>query len=229
VTDPVRDGAGRIAVVAGASGLVGGHLVEALLSSGAYARVVSLVRRPSGRAHPKLEERIVDFERVDTTSVPAGADVFVTLGTTIGKAGSREAFRRVDHDYVVGVGRAAKAGRAARLLAVSALGADSSSRVFYSRVKGEAEDALAALGLPALFLFRPSFLDGARAESRPGEAAGIAIVRAVRFALVGPLRRYRAVEARAVARAMLASALSPASGQVIVESERIEEVAATLQ
>lgn len=229
MTAPPRDGPGRVAVVAGGSGLVGGHLLEDLLSSGAYTRVVSLVRRPSGRAHPKLEERSVDFEQVDATPVPPGADVFVTLGTTIAKAGSREAFRRVDHDYVVGVGRAAKAGRAARLLAVSALGADPSSRVFYSRVKGEAEEALAALGLPALFLFRPSFLDGARAESRPGEAAGIAFVRAVRFALVGPLRKYRAVEARAVARAMLASALSPATGRVVVESDRIGEVAATLQ
>ena len=166
--------AGRVGLVAGASGLVGGHLLEALLESAAYAGVISLVRRPSGRAHRKLEERTVDFERVDATPVPAGADVFVTLGTTLAKAGSREAFRRVDHDYVVGVGRAAKAGRAARLLAVSALGADPSSRVFYSRVKGEAEEALAALGLPALFLFRPSFLYGAPPEHVvPPRVAGL--------------------------------------------------------
>lgn len=217
---------GRTAVLAGASGLVGGHLLDALLSCDAYGRVISLARRGSGRTHPKLEERIVDFARIEETGIPAGADVFVALGTTIRKAGSQAAFRAVDFDAVVGLGKAARSGGAARLVAVTALGADPRSRVFYSRVKGEAEEALAALGLPAVHFLRPSFLVGERAESRPGEAAGIAAARAIGWALVGPLRKYRVVEARTVARAMLAQALSGGTGRIVLESDELEAAAA---
>src|SRR5882672_191791 len=164
----------RAALVAGASGLVGGHLLQLLLADDAYARVVTLARRRLAAQHPKLEQRIVDFGTLDALSdLPRVDDVFCCLGTTIKTAGSQEAFRRVDHDYVLAVARAGQRAGAAQLLLVSALGADPASRIFYSRVKGEVEADVRRLPYQAIQIFRPSFLMGDRAQVRLAERLAV--------------------------------------------------------
>jgi uncharacterized protein YbjT (DUF2867 family) len=214
----------RAALLLGATGLVGGHCLERLLAEERYARVVVLGRRPSGREHPKLEEHRVDFERLQEARERfAVDDVFCCLGTTIRKAGSREAFRRVDHDYPVEAARLASSQGASRYLLVSAMGADPGSRFFYNRVKGEAEEAVRAVPFQAVWVVRPSLLLGEREETRPGEKAAELVLRPLGPLMRGPLRRYRAIPARDVAAAMVRLALSDGTGGV-VENDRLHDL-----
>ena len=155
----------RVAVIAGATGLVGSQVVERALASQRYQRVVALARRALDRSHAKLTVVPADFDRLDASLTTAVADmqavdVFCCLGTTIAAAGSEQAFIRVDHDFVVALGRWAKRVSARCMVVVSALGADVASRMFYNRVKGETERDLRALGLASLTIVRPSLLSG---------------------------------------------------------------------
>ena len=194
----------RTALLAGATGLVGHALLARLLADPAYCRVTVLARRALAgqRADAKLDWREVDFSRLPDP-FPAVDDVYIALGTTIGVAGSEAAFRRVDFDAVVDVARAARAAGATRLGAVSALGADAGSRVFYNRVKGETEAALAALGYATLAIARPSLLIGDRA------ALGQPARRGERFALglLSPLLKIVPAGMRPIAAAQVAAAL----------------------
>ncbi len=198
------------AVIAGATGLVGGECLGLLLNR--YDSVTSLVRKATGRQHPRLIERRIDFDRLDTIEIPRGAHVYSALGSTIKKAGSEAAFRRVDFDYPkMLAGRAAAAG-GARFILVSSVGADKTSGNFYLRVKGELEDAIAPMPLEAALFFRPSVLIGEREETRRGESIGIGVARVLAFALIGPLRKYRAIPAGTVAEAMVSAAASETPG-----------------
>jgi len=213
----------RHAVVAGATGLVGHALVRRLLDEPAYGTVTLLVRRSAEIEHPKLRERKVDFDALEQAGIEfGGADVFCALGTTIKKAGSQEAFRRVDYAYPLSLARSAKSQGARQLLIVTSLGANSSSRAFYTRVKGELEEALRALGLPALHLFRPSLLLGERAEFRLGERLMSAALEPLSpLFSIGSLRKYRPVRAESVARAMVRAALRDESGVRVHENDSI--------
>ncbi|HTB11020.1 MAG TPA: hypothetical protein VK752_05600 [Bryobacteraceae bacterium] len=197
----------RVAVIAGASGLVGEECLRLLLDR--YDSVISLVRKPTGRQHLRLIERRIDFERLDTVEIPRGAHVYCALGSTIKKAGSEAAFRRVDFDYPRMLATATKGGK---FILVSSVGADKGSGNFYLRVKGELEEAIAALPLEAALFFRPSILVGERQEKRTAEAIGIVVARAIGFLLVGPLRKYHAIPAKTVAEGMVAAANSDARG-----------------
>lgn len=219
---------GITAVVAGATGLVGRHLLEALAADSGIARVLAFGRRSPDDGTAKVEARVVDFERLEADArIPPGALVFCALGTTIRRAGSREAFFRVDHDYPLALGRAARAGGAVLFSLVSSLGADPESRTFYLRVKGETERDLVALGLPSLQIFRPSLLLGERRETRAGEEVAARLARVVPFSLLGPLARYEPIPAVAVARALAARARDPKPGVEILESRDIRRFAAT--
>lgn len=235
----------RRALIAGATGLVGSSLLRRLLADPRYERVHAIGRRAlpdsqrraledvasrftsaaTGMPAPlaaRLVEHLVDIESPHRwAAVPAVDDVFLCLGTTIRKAGSQAAFRRVDFDATVGIARAARRAGASRCVAVSAVGADPNSRVFYNRVKGEAETALAAIGFPSLTLLRPSLLDGERTESRPLERIGLALMRPLAPLLPA---RWRPVRADAVAAAMLEAGRLGTPGFRIVESERIPRV-----
>jgi uncharacterized protein YbjT (DUF2867 family) len=189
------------AILLGASGLVGGRVLSHLRDNPRYDRIRLLTRRPLGLAGGSVEESIVDFDAPPPLS---GEDLFCCLGTTIKKAGSNEAFRRVDHDYPLAFARAALAGGMRRMLIVTAVGASAKSGIFYNRVKGELEDALATLAFPnGVHIFRPSMLLGERGESRPGEAVGKAVMGALGFAFAGALKKYRAIDGDAVAKAMV--------------------------
>jgi len=216
----------RTALIAGASGLVGGFLVQELLAGTEYGAVVAAGRRPLALAHPKLRQVTVDFAALDRAGAALQCDdVFSCLGTTIKRAGSREGFRAVDHAAVLALAWAAQRAGAQRFFLVSALGADAGSRIFYNRVKGETEDALAVLGFSTLAIFRPSLLLGPRTERRPGERIGAALLWLLDPLLVGGLRPYRAIEAQVVARAMARCALGrPGQGRLVFSSDEIQDL-----
>jgi uncharacterized protein YbjT (DUF2867 family) len=157
---------------------------------------------------------------------PKAQDVFCCLGTTIRQAGSRDAFSKVDFTYVHDVARLAARAGATQLLLVSAVGANAGSRVFYNQVKGKVEDAVRALPLHGIHIFRPSLLLGERAESRPGERIATIVSRALMWAFVGPLARYRPIAGETVARAMVRVAKEGRAGAQVYESEAIGPLAA---
>lgn len=219
---------GNTALLAGATGLVGGLVLKTLLTDPAYERVTAVGRRKLAETHPKLTSLVVDFDRLADMAAELKADhVYCCLGTTIKVAGSQAAFRKVDHDYVEALAKAGRAGGAGRFMLVSAVGANAKSHVFYSRVKGEAEHAVEAQGYTAVHIFRPSFLLGERQEHRPGEKLGIGLFRVVEHALAGPLRKYRSVQAADVARAMVAAAKSGDRGVYLHTHDDIVRLATT--
>src|SRR5437899_3089226 len=170
------------AIIIGATGLVGQECLRLLLAR--YDSVTALVRRSTGRLHPRLTERMMDFERLDTIEIPKGAHVYCAIGTTIKKAGSEAAFRKVDYDYPKLLGQRAAEASGSRFAIVSSVSADAHSNNFYLRVKGELEDALREMPFEALHIFRPSFLAGDREEKRSGEKAGIVFAKALGVLLV---------------------------------------------
>lgn len=200
----------------GATGLVGGLALTCLLDAAQVGRVTALTRRPLAVEHPKLTNPLVDFE-----ALPVDADwwavdaVICTLGTTMAAAGSRPAFRRVDHDYPLLVARLARKAGASTYAVNSAMGANTRSSIFYNRVKGELEDALIALGYPSLALVRPGLIDGERSHERPGEGRALAISRLLRPVL--PMR-FRPSRAGRIADALVDAALHPRPGILRVES-----------
>jgi uncharacterized protein YbjT (DUF2867 family) len=217
---------GRSALLVGASGLVGARLLTRLLAHPAYERVTIWVRRPVKLQIHKFAQLTVDFEHLrDYAGQLDAQDVYMALGTTIKLAGSQEAFRRVDHDYPLEIARVALQRGAQRFLMVSALGADAQSRVFYSRVKGETEADIRALGLAKVWFFRPSLLAGEREQPRRGEKVGLAVGKVISPFLLGGLRKYRPIAADAVAAAMVYSAVNDQSPGV-VESDQIARLAA---
>lgn len=215
----------RTALLLGATGLVGGHCLELLLGNARYGRVRVLGRRPVRREHPKLEQQVIDFDRPDPAAVSGADDVFCCLGSTLGNAGSPEAFRTVELQYPVRIGRLAVEHGAEQYLVVSAVSADPESRILYVRVKGEMEQAVAELPFRSVTFVRPSLLLGDRDEFRLGERIGEWVMRPLSPLMLGPLRKYRPVPARAVAAAMVRLAAEPRPGVRVVESDEIERVA----
>ena len=217
---------GKKALLLGATGLVGGHVLERLLADEGWSSVRVLARAKAPLVHPKLTWKTVDFDDPSALEQPGVVDdVFCCLGTTIKKAGSQEAFRRVDLEIPLALARAVRRDGASRFLLVSAMGADPRSALFYSRIKGELEQALDALGFPSLVIFRPSLLLGKRSEPRLAEAVAGALSRPLGALLLGPLKTYRPIEASDVARAMVAVARSSATGPLALDSRRIHEIA----
>jgi uncharacterized protein YbjT (DUF2867 family) len=211
----------RTALIAGASGLVGGECLRRLLACDAYSTVTVVTRRSLGDAakHPKVREVIVDFAQLDRVRSELRADhVFCALGTTIRKAGSQAKFRQVDFEYPRHLAELALRNEAKHFSLVSALGASSKSGVFYSRVKGELEDALRAMCWPSLCLLRPSVIAGDRHESRPLERLSGMLLG------FGPAT-YRPVAAGTIAAAMVATAQREPRGVTILESREISRVA----
>lgn len=205
-------------LILGATGLVGQQLLELALADPRIDRVTAPTRRAI-TVHPKLINPIVDYRHLTGTDFGNVDAVVCALGTTLKAAGGKAAFREVDFSFVLDAAWLAKRAGATRFVLNSSLGADPRSANFYLRTKGETEQALAAMGFAALTFVRPSLLDGGpRPEKRPGEALGLWLSK--RLGRLIPAR-YRAVSTRAVANAMLESALSGESGLQIVENDRL--------
>jgi len=213
----------RTALLVGASGLVGSHLLPRLLENELYSKVIIFVRKSLGITHPKLQEIQIDFDQIASIDVKTPvSDVFCTLGTTRGKAKSADNFRKVDLTYVVELAKWAKRYHVQRFLVISAMGANASSKTLYMGTKGQMEDAVKAVGLPFLGIMHPSLLVGNRKERRIGEwIAGHVILKLVEFFL--PLK-YRAISAEKVAMAMIEVAKSNSEGILLLESDQIHKL-----
>jgi uncharacterized protein YbjT (DUF2867 family) len=212
----------KTAIVVGANGLVGSKLVDVLLADPENRVVHVLVRRPLARTDPRLRPHLIDFAQLAAVDWPAADDVYCCLGTTLGIAGSHEAFRKVDYDYPLAVARGALERGAQQFLFVSAMGADAHSSVFYSQVKGELEAAAAALGFHATIALRPSLLAGDRAQFRLGERVALMVLQPARWLVP---RKFRPVAALAVARAMADFAKRGLTGFHVVPSDAIQAFA----
>jgi uncharacterized protein YbjT (DUF2867 family) len=213
----------RHAWLAGATGLVGGHLLDQLLDDRAFGGVTSFVRRPHLPGTGGLTELVVDFDRLAEAAPAERPDlVFCCLGTTMARAGSREAFRRVDHVYPLALAALARERGCRSFHVVTAMGADPASAVFYNRVKGETERDLAAMGFDELVLYRPSLLLGDRRERRPGEALAQRLMPLFAPLMLGPLRPYRPIRAEAVATAMRRRTRHVRPGVERLSSDRLQ-------
>jgi uncharacterized protein YbjT (DUF2867 family) len=215
----------RVAVLAGATGLVGGHCLPLLLQSTHYHQVIALVRRPLDLQHPKLRQIVADFERLPLLPEFAGTDVFCTIGTTMRQAGSREAFRKVDFDAELAYATTVSQAGARQFILVSSVGANAHSSTFYLQIKGELEEAVKALPFRSIHIFRPSFLAGDRSSDRTAERLSTTVAKALDFAFIGKFRNYSPVEADDLAAAMLAVARKEDPGVHIHEYEQILSLA----
>ncbi len=217
--------AGKVGLVIGATGLVGKELVTTLLDSPEFAKVFVWVRTTMGIQNPKFQECFPDFEQLDHEPIPDEVDcIFCCLGTTIKKAKTKEAFRMVDYNYPLMLAENAKKHQIPQFLIISAMGADESSRVFYSQTKGQLEIALKQLQLNSLTIFKPSLLLGKRQEFRLGEELAAFASRALPFLFKGPFKRYKPIEGSTVAEAMYLYAIQEKSGVHIISSYEMEEV-----
>lgn len=213
---------GRTALVAGATGLVGRQILAGLLADDTVRAVHALVRRPLGMQHAKLTTHVVDFAALPP--LPLIDEVYLALGTTIKVAGSRQAFRAVDHDANLAVARAALAAGARHLGLVSAMGADPESSIFYSRVKGELETGVAALGYQGVVIARPSMLAGDRAAlGQPVRGGEVLALRVSRWLWPLVPRNYRSIQAADVAQALL-RAVPGSQGRQVLASGAMQPV-----
>src|SRR5262245_5103541 len=176
----------RVVLLAGATGLVGRLALDMLLDADDISRVFAVTRRPLGREHPRLANRIVQFEQIESQLKGLTCHVALcALGTTIRQAGSEQARRRVDVDTVVAFARTAKAAQSHRFVFVSSVGADPQSKNFYLRAKGDMKQALTGLGFQSLDILQPSLLLGWRREIRPLELAASVFMPLVNPFLIG--------------------------------------------
>lgn len=218
-------GGARRALLAGASGLVGHELVPLLLEGTRYAKVHLLARRsvPGLPQDRRLAPMQVDFAALP--ALPAVDDVYIALGTTIKVAGSQAAFRAVDFDAVVHTARAAREAGASRLAIVSALGADANSGIFYNRVKGEMQAAVAQLGYGSVLFAQPSLIVGDRASlGQPTRAGEIWAARLLRPVMRLVPASVRPIEARVVARGLLRATLDAAPGVTVLSSAQLQRL-----
>lgn len=217
----------KTALLAGASGLVGNELLHILLNSSHYSQVRILVRHPLELTHEKLEQTITDFDKLDDyADYFTVDDVYCCLGTTIKKAGSQEAFKKVDYDYPLKMAELAESHQVKNFLVITALGADSNSKVFYSRTKGQLQLNLKKTGLTALHIFQPSLLLGERQEFRLGEKAATFLSPVISKVLKGKMKKYKPVEAKDVAVTMYEVAQIERTGNYTYPSDRIEIISA---
>jgi uncharacterized protein YbjT (DUF2867 family) len=209
----MSNGQTKVALLAGASGLTGGYLLEGLLEAADFSRVIAVTRRPLPRENARLANRIVQFDRMETQLQGVSCDVALCCrATTLARAGSRENLREVDVDYVIAFARTALAARAQRFVVMSSAGADPRSRNFYLRTKGEMEAELEALGFPSLDVLQPGLLLGWRHHMRPLELAAMAFMPLVSPFLAGKRAAFRAISAREVAAAMVGATRSGRKG-----------------
>lgn len=217
----------RRALVLGATGLVGGHLVHQLLDDPHFTSVAVLARRESADQHPKLDWQVADFKNLGTHAELFSADaVFSCLGTTIKQAGSAEAFRNVDHGLNLEAARLTAQAGPGQFYLVSSTGANPASRWLYYRVKGELEADLEGLPLRGIHIFRPNLLLGHRQDRRIMELISKVALAALKPLLAGPLRRYRPIEAAVVASAMVWMAADGSPGYHLYPSREIEALGA---
>ena len=192
-------------IIVGSTGLVGGNVIKVL--SNKKQRAVALTRRSIPNLPPNITEMIIDFDAFEKNgSLPSCNNVFICLATTIKTAGSKENFRKVDIDYCLSIARKAKESGAETLSLISSIGANSSSKNFYLKTKGELEESIQRIGFSTVNIFRPSFLVGERSEKRLAEKIAINLAKIMDLFLIGTASKYRSVKAESLAKTMVLKA-----------------------
>lgn len=239
----------RTAIILGASGLVGSEVLKQLLADKdnseeiaqsyfssqvnsnkvpgqVFEKIKIFVRKPIAIKHPNLEQIIVDFDTIGNYSDSIKGDViFCCIGTTIATAGSKEAFIKVDHTYPLEFAKIAKQNGVETFLLVSSIGADKTASNFYLKVKGDIEFSLEKLKFDSLIILRPSMLLGDRKESRFAESAGKVFMKLFSFAFIGKLKKYKAIQAAAVAKAMIRLSKMKIKGSAVFLSDELQQIA----
>ncbi|MDC0483446.1 hypothetical protein OAN65_00145 [Candidatus Thioglobus sp.] len=192
-------------IIAGSTGLIGGNVIKVL--SNKKQSAIALTRRSIPNLPPNITEMVIDFDAFEKNgSLPSCNNVFICLGTTIKTAGSKKNFRKVDIDYCLSIARKAKESGAETLSLISSIGANSSSKNFYLRTKGELEESIQSLGFSSVNIYRPSFLVGERSEKRLAEKIAINLAKIMDLFLIGTASKYRSVKAESLAKTMVLKA-----------------------
>jgi len=211
----------KSAIILGATGLTGSLVLKQLLENDNYNKIKLISRSSAEIDHPKIQEHLGDLFAMEQFSADFIADeVYVCIGTTKKKTPDRETYRKIDIGIPVNAAKLAKKNGIQKIAVVSAIGANAKSSIQYNRIKGEMEEQVMNVGVPQTFILRPSMIAGDRKEHRTGEKIGIAIFKALSFLFFGPFRKYRVVEASAIASKMIALCNSEKSSQ-FVESDEI--------
>jgi len=213
----------KIALIAGSTGLIGKQLLSLLIGDSSYSQVISVSRRSTGISNSKLIEVITSFDDLNNVAAQLKADdIFICLGSTLKKAGSKELFKRYDYTYPFELAKLCFNNGAKQLSMVSAMGANSESTFFYSRVKGDLETSVINLGYATTNILRPSLLIGEREDERTMESMAQQFYKSLGWVFVGPAKKYKAIDGNIVASAMINIANSNLNGVTIFDSNEIE-------
>lgn len=215
----------KTALIIGGTGLIGAQLLQLLLGSQEYEKVITFVKRDAGIKHPKLIQYIIDFDKPETyQDFVKGDDFFCTIGTTIKKAGSKPAFKKVDFEYPKQFATIALHHKVKQFLIVSSLSADANATNFYLKTKGEIEAFLKQCTFESVIVLQPSLLLGNRTEFRLGEKIGTFFMKMTSFLFVGSLKKYKPIESETVAKALFTIAQNNCKGFQIIESDAIQKI-----
>lgn len=214
------------AIIIGSTGLIGNHLLKYLIMDENFNQVIAFVRKPTPSNNKKLSYVVTDFKQMEKIETNLQGDVlFVCVGTTMAKAGSKEAFLKIDYNIPVDMAHLAVQNGVKSCVVVSSLGADPHSANFYLQTKGKMEQAIEKLGFKNTVFMRPSILFGAREEFRFGELIGKFLMKVFGPFFLGSLKKYKGIAGKTVAKAMLIASLHPINGVKKYESNEIENLA----
>ena len=215
----------KTALLVGATGLVGGLVLEQLLADTYFEKVIVLTRKSLGKSNAKLKEVLVDFNKLDDYATEIKADaVFCCLGTTIKVAGSKEAFKKVDFEYPFKIAQLAKQNGTSTYLLITALGASTNSMIFYNQVKGELEDEVSKLNFDSFHILQPSLIIGERTESRTGEGIAQKLAPVFDALMIGGLKKYKSITAVQIAKAMVHYSKLNDKGIFKHESDELQKI-----
>lgn len=210
----------KTALVIGSSGLVGNHVVKILLKNNHYSQIKTVVRTSNETSHPKLEQIVFDFDKPDISKIEAD-DIYCCIGTTIKKAGSKEAFKKVDYEYPITIAQAAYNNGSKRFAIITAHGSNVNSKIFYNKVKGEVEHEITKIPFQTIIILRPSILLGKRKEFRLAEKIGKIVSTALIWLLPGNIKP---IKASKVANMMVTEMVKEQTGRFIIESKQMQKI-----
>lgn len=212
------------AIVFGSTGLTGGILIDLLLKDSRYSSVIAINRKALPIEHKKLQQELIDFNQLENYKhLITGDEVFCCIGTTKAKTPDESKYRQIDFDIPVKVAKMAKENKVATMVVMSSMGANSKSAVFYSRLKGEMEEAIKSFNIENTIFVRPSLIAGQRNEKRLGESAAKSIMSFMNPLLIGPLKAYRAISPESIANAMIYLA-NNSKGIVTATSDQLQQI-----
>ena len=215
----------KIACIFGSTGLIGSYLLELLIADKRYKKIIVFNRKQTLLQNDKIVQLVGDYKTLEEHKDQLIADdYFCCLGTTMAKAKTRQAFEYVDYTLPIEIGKIAIQNKVTNYAVVSSIGASAKSGNFYLSTKGKMEEAIKSSGFENLFIFRPSMLLGKRNETRLVESISKPVFSIIGFILWGPLKKYRAIHGKVVAKAMI-NCVQENKGNLTIESDKIQKMA----